>query len=58
MSKLTLAFLMFASLSVYDPQASVALLGPLGPSVVAIGETLKNAVNVNHVMPGLRFGRG
>jgi hypothetical protein len=57
MSKLTLAFLMFASLSVYDPQASVALLGPLAPAVVSFGETLKNVTNVNYVIPGLRFGR-
>jgi len=57
MSKLTLAFLMFASLSVYDPQASVSLLGPLAPAVVSFGETLKSFTNVNYVIPGLRLGR-
>jgi len=57
MSKLTLAFLMFASLSVYDPQASVSLLGPLAPTVVSFGETLKSFTNVNYVIPGLRLGR-
>ena len=58
MSKIVLTVLIFLSASVYDPQATIALLGPAGPYVAAMGDTLKSAVNVNTVMPGLRFGRG
>jgi hypothetical protein len=57
MSKLAFAFVILASASLYDPQASVALLGPLGPYVTAAGDFLKKATSVNTVMPRLQIGR-
>jgi hypothetical protein len=57
MSKLAFAFVILASASLYDPKASMALLGPLGPYVTAAGDFLKKATNVNTVMPGLRLPR-
>ena len=55
MSKVMLAFLLFACVVIYDPPQ---VLGLLGPDARSFGWRLKSALDIERILPGFaKFGK-
>ena len=56
MSKLSLVLLVLASMTIYDPQRAINIVGPQAEMIIY---KLKAAFDADRFLPGIRrFGRG